>query len=156
MLISTCVLVGNYEFDCHRFFFLWCVCVMRIHAELYNDVTFQSFHECKNWGRARIEDNDTLIKSMRNSWKHWEFFSSCSVVVCLHAMSAHKFYVWLFLFIVTASHNLWNNDPKLYQHYSIVMGLLCDACAFWWLTFLCNVRVIDDILAWNVTYKLQI
>lgn len=33
-----------------------------------------------------------------------------------------RFYVWLFLFIVTKSHNLWNNDQKLYQHYSIVMA----------------------------------
>lgn len=39
---------------------------------------------------------------------------------------------------VTKSHNLWNNDQKLYQHYAIVMGTFYAMHVFfWWLTFLC-------------------
>lgn len=70
-------------------------------------------------------NNKHQTRCRANSCKHFapSFFFLTRLLKPRHCL-------WLFTFMVTKSHNLWNNDQKLYQHYSIVMPLLCDACVF--------------------------
>lgn len=52
--------------------------------------------------------------------------------------------------MVTKSHNLWNNDQKLYRHYSIVMPFLCDACVFLVVNLLTRVRALSATTLWSL------
>lgn len=128
---------------------LMCVlsCLAWIQAEFYNDVTCKPFWmknaPASHFIHSGIEQWARQHQQQAPNTMSCKFVRTFCAIIFFARFLKPRHCLWLFTFMVTKSHNLWNNDQKLYQHYSIVMPLLCDACVFLVVNFLARVRALS-------------